>query len=501
MADAVDLGHDVYWFCHPGGASEALDEQWVETAVLRVLRGGRAEDVITAIKDFTASELTEVSGLGRAQSPWFTIDAPGSITEVDVGPQMEGSARTRKLKYPNQKSVPVRIIRPETCASLGNCRWDGDGHFQVAKLPSTRRFSKEHTGQGKRSAPTLGQVVAFVRMVESSSSAEAGTAIAHLTSEACRASGAVLAGSVLVLLRGMSAAAAWATVSKISTGKSTEWCRFPSPVAEHQYELSSTSCTVLDCLSGLEAAKRFGWLDHRTFDLKAWELLRRKFDATWLIPGEVLAVADPDLTAQNPKFPGLLVSSRCSTPTASPVKLASKKCMFGTLSSSCVSEMTGSTAATETPSDDGYEGEAALLTKESFQEFFDRHFISSFVRLSYANEETREINEKSFSDNLRVMHHEFLDGTVPNKAVAHSFLADCQKVSPVAVHCKAGLGRTGVMVGLYAVTNYDIDGRAFLGWARICRPGSVQTMKQEAYLCRLTRNAIPRSSSCMACFG
>jgi cell division cycle 14 len=43
----------------------------------------------------------------------------------------------------------------------------------------------------------------------------------------------------------------------------------------------------------------------------------------------------------------------------------------------------------------------------------------------------------------------------------------------VAVHCKAGLGRTGTLIGCYAMKRYGFNPAAFIGWIRIARPGSI----------------------------
>ena len=41
------------------------------------------------------------------------------------------------------------------------------------------------------------------------------------------------------------------------------------------------------------------------------------------------------------------------------------------------------------------------------------------------------------------------------------------------MHCKAGLGRTGTLIGCYAIKHYHFNAADFIGWIRMCRPGSV----------------------------
>lgn len=43
----------------------------------------------------------------------------------------------------------------------------------------------------------------------------------------------------------------------------------------------------------------------------------------------------------------------------------------------------------------------------------------------------------------------------------------------MAVHCKAGLGRTGCLIASYAMKHYKFPAAFFIGWIRICRPGSI----------------------------
>lgn len=56
----------------------------------------------------------------------------------------------------------------------------------------------------------------------------------------------------------------------------------------------------------------------------------------------------------------------------------------------------------------------------------------------------------------------------------------------VAVHCKAGLGRTGCLIGAYAMKHYNFEPKAFTGWIRVVRPGSILGPQQH-WMCNVAR--------------
>lgn len=68
----------------------------------------------------------------------------------------------------------------------------------------------------------------------------------------------------------------------------------------------------------------------------------------------------------------------------------------------------------------------------------------------------------------------FVDGSTPSDAIVREFIDICEKATgSIAVHCKAGLGRTGSLIGCYIMKHYRFTAAETIAWIRIARPGSV----------------------------
>eukprot|EP00455_Lapot_gusevi_P034144 TRINITY_DN3757_c0_g1_i4.p1 TRINITY_DN3757_c0_g1~~TRINITY_DN3757_c0_g1_i4.p1 ORF type:complete len:133 (+),score=25.36 TRINITY_DN3757_c0_g1_i4:81-479(+) len=73
----------------------------------------------------------------------------------------------------------------------------------------------------------------------------------------------------------------------------------------------------------------------------------------------------------------------------------------------------------------------------------------------------------------------FEDGSNPSPQIMSDFLHICEETEGVvAVHCRAGLGRTGTCICLYLMKHYFWPARQAMAWLRVARPGSVMHHQQ-----------------------
>ncbi|XP_017293071.1 dual specificity protein phosphatase CDC14AB isoform X2 [Kryptolebias marmoratus] len=175
--------------------------------------------------------------------------------------------------------------------------------------------------------------------------------------------------------------------------------------------------TVLDCLQGIRKALQHGFFDFETFDVEEYEHYERveNGDLNWIVPGKFMAFSGP-----HPK----------------------------------------------SKIENGY----PLHAPEAYFPYFRKHSVTTVIRLN------KKIYDAKRFINAGFEHYDlfFVDGSTPSDIIVRRFLYVCENTpGAVAVHCKAGLGRTGTLIGCYLMKHYRFTAGEAIAWIRICRPGSV----------------------------
>jgi hypothetical protein len=199
------------------------------------------------------------------------------------------------------------------------------------------------------------------------------------------------------------------------------------------------SITIRDCLLGLEVAfNHLDTLDLTQFDVEDLLTMEQPCngDLNWIVPGKILALAGP--TSANWPISNFIAYAR-------------------------------------------------------------ENKIGCMVRLNRPHYEAKEIIAAGMEHVEMFMH----DGTNPTPKNIRDFIEIVERMNgqglAVAVHCRAGLGRTGTMIGAYLMFKYgreavqdghrrhcpckamtsDEVARAIIGYLRIMRPGSVLSGQPE----------------------
>lgn len=106
-------------------------------------------------------------------------------------------------------------------------------------------------------------------------------------------------------------------------------------------------------------------------------------------------------------------------------------------------------------------------------EFFIKSDVNLVVRLNSHLYDKREFTKRG----IQHIDMIFEDGTCPTMDFVHKFIGAAETIiskgGKVAVHCKAGLGRTGCLIGAYLIYTHGFTASECIAYMRIVRPGMV----------------------------
>ncbi|XP_023935541.2 dual specificity protein phosphatase CDC14B [Bicyclus anynana] len=175
--------------------------------------------------------------------------------------------------------------------------------------------------------------------------------------------------------------------------------------------------SLLDVLHGIKVAHDAKFFDFEHFDAEQYLFYEKveNGDLNWIVPGKMLAFSGPNHRSRL---------------------------------------------------DRGY----PLHSPEHYHEYFRKHHVTTIVRLNKKSYDAKQFTAHGFE------HRElfFVDGSVPSDLIVSRFIRISEAAKgAVAVHCKAGLGRTGTLIACYMMKHHGFTAREAIAWLRVCRPGSV----------------------------
>jgi len=189
------------------------------------------------------------------------------------------------------------------------------------------------------------------------------------------------------------------------------------PFRDASFGPCTYNLSLLDCLHAVDRALTHKFYSPETFDPDEYEHYERveNGDFNWILPGKFLAFSGPHPRSKI---------------------------------------------------ENGY----PLHAPEAYFPYFRKHNVTCVIRLNKKLYDSKRFTDAGFD------HHElfFIDGSTPSDTILRKFLNIVENNDGgVAVHCKAGLGRTGTLIACYMMKHYRLTAAECIAWIRIARPGSI----------------------------
>ncbi|KAL2915651.1 cell division control protein 14 [Polyrhizophydium stewartii] len=260
------------------------------------------------------------------------------------------------------------------------------------------------------------------------------------------------------------------------------------PYRDAGYGAATYHITVLDCIRGLHKALTIGLLDLENFDLEEYEFYEKveNGDFNW-ITSKFLALASPK---DDP--PTFQVQQPMQTYQQQQPSSQQQQSQGGAISGGVsVSNFFYGNGGFYLAGQQGQQGQQtragqpqpqqqqqpgakrklfSAYSMDNLVRYMQDKGIKTIIRLNNKTYDKRKILEGG------IEHIElyFPDGTTPPDGILKRFLEICEsREGPIAVHCKAGLGRTGTLIASYLMKHYKLTACETISFMRVVRPGSV----------------------------